>query len=427
MAISEFQATAAAIWPRVRLATSTSAAAAISFAVGRATASGGCGAARLGCPPSRAVVRRWRLRPAVAVRRRSAAGRRRLAGGRAAARRRDAATSASVACTSRRSCSTQRVQFRRCTSRRRTSRSARAPSSRSEIRPSARSHQPLPPSATESSGAAPCGRRPAARRARPPDTPSDSATSARGRSASTTSASARAASGVQRREPRADSRSAVAGVDRPAGRAGTGRSGACSMSARDNTPIRPVVPTSADPSERDVADYAKDVLVDTQWVENHLSDDSIRIVEVDENPALYAEAHIPGAIGFDWKKDLQDQVKRDFLGPDRVRRAVRQPRDLERPHDRPLRRPQQLVRRLHLLVPQVLRPRQREAHERPAREVDLGGPADLDRRARLRGADLQRAAGRRGDPRLPRRGARRARLGHAGSWTSARRRSTRAS
>ena len=65
-----------------------------------------------------------------------------------------------------------------------------------------------------------------------------------------------------------------------------------------------------------MADYAKDVLVDTDWVEEHLDDDSIRIVEVDENPALYAEAHIPGAIGFDWKKDLQDQVKRDFLGPE---------------------------------------------------------------------------------------------------------------
>jgi thiosulfate/3-mercaptopyruvate sulfurtransferase len=64
-----------------------------------------------------------------------------------------------------------------------------------------------------------------------------------------------------------------------------------------------------------VADYAKDVLVDRQWVEDHLNDDSIRVVEVDENPALYAEAHIPGAIGFDWKRDLQDQVKRDFLGP----------------------------------------------------------------------------------------------------------------
>src|SRR5213075_2817525 len=64
-----------------------------------------------------------------------------------------------------------------------------------------------------------------------------------------------------------------------------------------------------------MAGYAKDVLVETDWVEQHLDDASIRIVEVDENPALYQEAHIPGAIGFDWKKDLQDQVKRDFLGP----------------------------------------------------------------------------------------------------------------
>jgi thiosulfate/3-mercaptopyruvate sulfurtransferase len=63
-------------------------------------------------------------------------------------------------------------------------------------------------------------------------------------------------------------------------------------------------------------DYAKDVLVETVWVAEHLDDDSIRIVEVDENPALYAEAHIPGAIGFDWRNELQDQVKRDFLGPE---------------------------------------------------------------------------------------------------------------
>jgi thiosulfate/3-mercaptopyruvate sulfurtransferase len=65
-----------------------------------------------------------------------------------------------------------------------------------------------------------------------------------------------------------------------------------------------------------MSDYAKDVLVETDWLEQHLDDENIRIVEVDENPALYAEAHIPGAIGFDWKKDLQDQVKRDFLGPE---------------------------------------------------------------------------------------------------------------
>ncbi len=65
-----------------------------------------------------------------------------------------------------------------------------------------------------------------------------------------------------------------------------------------------------------MADYAKDVLVDTEWVEQHLEDPNVRIVEVDENPALYREAHIPGAVGFDWKKDLQDQVKRDFLDPE---------------------------------------------------------------------------------------------------------------
>ena len=63
-------------------------------------------------------------------------------------------------------------------------------------------------------------------------------------------------------------------------------------------------------------DYANDVLVSTDWVADHLDDDGIRIVEVDENPELYAEAHIPGAIGFDWKRDLQDAVRRDFLGPE---------------------------------------------------------------------------------------------------------------
>ena len=61
--------------------------------------------------------------------------------------------------------------------------------------------------------------------------------------------------------------------------------------------------------------YAKDVLVDTEWVERHLGDPSIRIVEVDENRSLYNEAHIPGAIGLDWQSDLQDRVRRDFLGP----------------------------------------------------------------------------------------------------------------
>ena len=62
--------------------------------------------------------------------------------------------------------------------------------------------------------------------------------------------------------------------------------------------------------------YAQDVLVETDWVAETLGDNSVRIVEVDENPNLYSEGHIPGAIGFDWRDDLQDQVERDFLGPE---------------------------------------------------------------------------------------------------------------
>jgi thiosulfate/3-mercaptopyruvate sulfurtransferase len=62
--------------------------------------------------------------------------------------------------------------------------------------------------------------------------------------------------------------------------------------------------------------YAKDVLVETDWVAAHLDDDAVRIVEVDEDPDLYAEAHIPGAIGLDWRTDLQDPVERNFLGPE---------------------------------------------------------------------------------------------------------------
>jgi thiosulfate/3-mercaptopyruvate sulfurtransferase len=65
-----------------------------------------------------------------------------------------------------------------------------------------------------------------------------------------------------------------------------------------------------------MADYANDVLVETDWVAEQLDEDDICFVEVDEYPARFSEAHIPGAIGFDWKKDLQDQVKRDFLEPE---------------------------------------------------------------------------------------------------------------
>ena len=62
--------------------------------------------------------------------------------------------------------------------------------------------------------------------------------------------------------------------------------------------------------------YAKDVLVTSEWLDEHRDDEGLRIVEVDEDPAAYAEAHIPGAIGFDWRRELQDQVRRDLLSRD---------------------------------------------------------------------------------------------------------------
>ncbi len=57
-----------------------------------------------------------------------------------------------------------------------------------------------------------------------------------------------------------------------------------------------------------------DVLVDADWVQEHLGDPGVVLVEVDEDTTAYDKGHIDGAVKLDWKKDLQDPVKRDFLG-----------------------------------------------------------------------------------------------------------------
>ena len=56
-----------------------------------------------------------------------------------------------------------------------------------------------------------------------------------------------------------------------------------------------------------------DVLVDADWVEAHLDDDHVVLVEVDEDTSAYDKGHIRGAVKIDWKADLQDPVRRDFL------------------------------------------------------------------------------------------------------------------
>ncbi|WP_433592684.1 sulfurtransferase [Nocardia sp. CA-145437] len=56
-----------------------------------------------------------------------------------------------------------------------------------------------------------------------------------------------------------------------------------------------------------------DVLVSADWVEENLNTPGVVLVEVDEDTSAYDLGHIEGAVRLDWKKDLQDQVRRDFV------------------------------------------------------------------------------------------------------------------
>ncbi|HET9900011.1 MAG TPA: sulfurtransferase [Actinomycetes bacterium] len=57
-----------------------------------------------------------------------------------------------------------------------------------------------------------------------------------------------------------------------------------------------------------------DVLVDADWVEAQLDEPNTVLVEVDEDTTAYDKGHIRGAVKLDWKLDLQDPVRRDFIG-----------------------------------------------------------------------------------------------------------------
>jgi len=57
-----------------------------------------------------------------------------------------------------------------------------------------------------------------------------------------------------------------------------------------------------------------EVLVSTEWLAENLGADGLRVVESNEDPLLYASGHIPGAIEIDWARDLNDPLRRDYLG-----------------------------------------------------------------------------------------------------------------
>jgi thiosulfate/3-mercaptopyruvate sulfurtransferase len=68
----------------------------------------------------------------------------------------------------------------------------------------------------------------------------------------------------------------------------------------------------------DAAGYAHpEALVETDWLDKHLQDKDIRIVESNEDVLLYDTGHIPGAVHIDWRADLQDPVIRDYISPEK--------------------------------------------------------------------------------------------------------------
>ncbi len=66
-----------------------------------------------------------------------------------------------------------------------------------------------------------------------------------------------------------------------------------------------------------------DVLVSTEWAEQNLNADNTVFIEVDEDTSAYDGGHVPpGAIKLDWKQDLQDGIRRDFVDADRFSKLL---------------------------------------------------------------------------------------------------------
>jgi thiosulfate/3-mercaptopyruvate sulfurtransferase len=62
-----------------------------------------------------------------------------------------------------------------------------------------------------------------------------------------------------------------------------------------------------------VPGFANDVLVSTDWVQEHLDDPSVRFVEVDVDTTAYEQSHVPGAVGWNWTSQLSDGIRRDIV------------------------------------------------------------------------------------------------------------------
>ncbi len=127
----------------------------------------------------------------------------------------------------------------------------------------------------------------------------------------------------------------------------------------------------------------------------HHKDGNVRIAEVDYDPAAnYDTGHIPGAVLFDWKKDINDPLRRDILSKEQLEALFSNAGITRRHLAHPVRRLQQLVRDVRVLGLQVPRRREGQADERRKEEVAPRGQAGDEGRPDL----TQRPATRSGTP-----------------------------
>ena len=75
-----------------------------------------------------------------------------------------------------------------------------------------------------------------------------------------------------------------------------------------------------------MAEYANpDALVETDWLEDHLKDPGIRVIEVDEDTTAYEKGHIRGAVGWNWNTDLHTEVGRDYVSRSELAELLSRP------------------------------------------------------------------------------------------------------
>jgi thiosulfate/3-mercaptopyruvate sulfurtransferase len=74
-----------------------------------------------------------------------------------------------------------------------------------------------------------------------------------------------------------------------------------------------------------MAEYANpDALVETDWLEQNLSDPNVRIIEVDEDTSAYEKGHIPGSVAWNWNTDLHAETGRDYVNQKGLSRLLQQ-------------------------------------------------------------------------------------------------------